>query len=194
MCILNVNVTFIVQIFPSVIGTHFLLVPPLGRIQPTTQYDSALFTPQGTTHYCWGTEAAWNEFAWLFFTWSADRIEPQTFWSQVKHLIHFATCPGIRLPLLNGYHARSLHWKYTPFHWFWGGGGGITPYFSQNEDFCCKKNHPFFSGFKESTLRDDHFWNKLRTFITVVIHIFRMIFLLPSSSCGHIRTLYILKM
>ena len=24
---------------------------------------------------------------------------------------------------------------------FWG---KITPYFSQNEDFCCKKNHPFF--------------------------------------------------
>ena len=22
--------------------------------------------------------------------------------------------------------------------------GKITPYFSQNEDFCCKKNHPFF--------------------------------------------------
>ena len=22
--------------------------------------------------------------------------------------------------------------------------GKNTPYFSQNEDFCCKKNHPFF--------------------------------------------------
>ena len=102
--------------------------------------------------------------------------------------------PGIRLHLLNGYHARSSHWKDTPFHWFEGGGGGITPYFSQNEDLSCKKNHPFFSDFKESTLRDVPFWNKLRTFITIVIHFFNMIFLLPSSSYGHIRTLYIMKM
>ena len=49
--------------------------------------------------------------------------------------------PGIRLLLLNGCHARSSHWKDTPFHWFWGKN---TPYFSENEDFCCKKNHPFF--------------------------------------------------
>ena len=32
-----------------------------------------------------------------------------------------------------------------------------TPYFSQNEDFCCKKNHPLFSNFKESILHDNPF-------------------------------------
>ena len=38
-------------------------------------------------------EAEWNEkFAWHFYTWPAVRIEPQTVWSLVKHLIYWVTC------------------------------------------------------------------------------------------------------
>ena len=42
-------------------------------------------------------------------------------------------------------------------------GGENTPYFNQNEDFCCMENHPFFrfqgehSDFKDSTAHDNPF-------------------------------------
>ena len=110
-------------------------------------------------------------------------------WSICK-LYHIAS-PGIRLPLLNGYHACSLHWKDTPFPLILGEKS--PPILAKTRTFVGRKI-TLFSDFMESTLRDDPFWNKLRTFVTVVIHFFRMVFLLPSFSCGHIRTLHILKM
>ena len=39
------------------------------------------------------TEAVWNmKFDWHFYTWPALGIEPQTFWSWVQRLTHWAIC------------------------------------------------------------------------------------------------------
>ena len=81
----------------------------------------------------------------------------------------WAPAPGIRLPLLNGYHAHSTHWKRYPFSLTLGEKS--PPILVKTRTFVVRKVTPF-SHFKESTLHDDRFWNKLRTFITVVIHFF----------------------
>ena len=54
-------------------------------------------------------EAIWIEkFARHFYTWSAVRIEQQTFWSWVQCLIHWATCLIVKTHT----HTQIMTWVY----------------------------------------------------------------------------------
>ena len=49
--------------------------------------------------------------------------------------------PGIRLLVFNDYHARSSHWKDTPFHWFFW--GKTPPILAKTRTFVVRKITPF---------------------------------------------------
>ena len=129
-----------------------------------------------SVRYCFPT---WNRFTAAVGLWNM-------LWCWL-----FPRCEGVyRLPLLNGYHARSSHWKDTPFHWFLGKN---HPVLTKTRTFVVRKITPFF------WFQGEHiaWWPHLKQIEDIHYScntFFCMIFPLPSSSCGHIRTLYILIM